>query len=105
MPGPGPILAAERDGARARFALQGEIDMTARFVADQALEALLEPLPEILEIDLTEVTFIDSTGVGLVLEAGDRARREGFGLRIVPGPRPVQRVFEVAGLVDVLPFV
>ena len=43
-------------------------------------------------------------GMGLVLEVHDRARSEGFKLRLLRGPDEVQRVFELAGVADVLPF-
>jgi hypothetical protein len=42
--------------------------------------------------------------MGLVLEVHDRARTEGFRLRLLRGPAEVQRVFELAGVADVLPF-
>jgi hypothetical protein len=42
--------------------------------------------------------------MGLVLEVHDRSRSEGFKLRLLRGPDEVQRVFELAGVADVLPF-
>jgi anti-anti-sigma factor len=84
--------------------LGGELDMSARFQAEQALDDLLAAPVEQLVVDLGEVTFVDSTGMGLVLEVHDRARSEGFRLRLLRGPDEVQRVFELAGVADVLPF-
>ena len=49
-------------------------------------------------------TFIDSTGVGVLLRVHEETERRGIELAIEPGPPEVQRVFEVAGLADVLPF-
>jgi anti-sigma B factor antagonist len=98
------VIAAEREGRRARLVLGGELDMTARFQAEQALDALLAEPVEQLVVDLGEVTFVDSTGMGFVLELHDRARREAFRLRLLRGPDEVQRVFELAGVADVLPF-
>jgi anti-anti-sigma factor len=102
---PDPVLAADRDGRRARLVLSGELDMGARFQAEQALDRLLEEPVEHLVVDLGEVTFLDSSGMGLILEVDERARQQGFNLRLLPARRPeVQRVFELAGLADVLPF-
>jgi anti-anti-sigma factor len=64
---------------------------------------LAEPVEQLV-VDLGEVTFVDSTGMGLVLEVHDRSRSEGFKLRLLRGPDEVQRVFELAGVADVLPF-
>jgi anti-anti-sigma factor len=99
-----PVIAADRDDRRARLVLGGELDMAARFQAEQALDPLLAEPVEQLVVDLGEVTFVDSTGMGLVLEVHDRSRSEGFKLRLLRGPDEVQRVFELAGVADVLPF-
>jgi anti-anti-sigma factor len=99
-----PVIAADRDDRKARLVLGGELDMDARFQAEQALDELLSAPLEQLVVDLGEVTFVDSTGMGLVLELNDRARSEGFRLRLLRGPDEVQRVFELAGVADVLPF-
>ena len=99
-----PVIAADRDDRKARLVLGGELDMSARFQAEQALDELLAQPVEQLVVDLGEVTFVDSTGMGLVLEVNDRARSEGFKLRLLRGPDEVQRVFELAGVADVLPF-
>jgi len=98
------VISAERDARKARLVLGGDLDMAARFQAEQALDELLSKPVEQLVIDLGEVTFLDSTGMGLVLEVHDRARTEGFKLRLLPGPEDVQRVFELAGVADLLPF-
>jgi anti-anti-sigma factor len=99
-----PVISAERDERKARLVLGGDLDMAARFQAEQALDNLLATPVEQLVVDLGEVTFLDSTGMGLVLEVHDRARAEGFTLRLLRGPDEVQRVFELAGVADVLPF-
>jgi anti-sigma B factor antagonist len=99
-----PVIAADRNDRKARLVLGGELDMAARFQAEQALDDLLSEPVEQLVVDLGEVTFVDSTGMGLVLEVNDRARSEGFRLRLLRGPAEVQRVFELAGVADVLPF-
>jgi anti-sigma B factor antagonist len=93
------------DGSRATVALRGEFDMAATFTVEPALERLLDlPQLEALTLDLAAVRFIDSTGVNVVLRVHDEAQRREIALAIEPGPPEVQRVFEVAGLADVLPF-
>jgi anti-sigma B factor antagonist len=98
------VISADRDARKARLVLGGDLDMATRFQAEQALDDLLATPLEQLVVDLGEVTFVDSTGMGLVLEVNDRARAEGFRLRLLRGPEEVQRVFELAGVADVLPF-
>ena len=40
------------------------------------------------------MSFIDSTGVGVLIRVNDEARGRGIELTIAPGPPEVQRVFE-----------
>jgi anti-sigma B factor antagonist len=84
-------------------ALEGELDFGTAFDVELRLEDAMRRA-ERLVIDLRPLTFIDSTGLGVIVEANQRARREGVALEILPGPRAVQQVFAVSGLLDALPF-
>jgi anti-sigma B factor antagonist len=93
------------EGERARAALAGDFDMAATFTVEPALErALEEPGVSALTLDLSKLKFIDSTGIGVLFRLEAEARSRGVALSIVPGPREVQRVFELAGLTEALPF-
>src|SRR5579883_915000 len=91
-------VTTEPDGAATRIVVSGELDIATvpelhrHVTADGA---------GVVALDLTAVTFIDSTGLRLLLEAhqtlGDR-------LRIVPSPA-CERLFEIAGVRDRLPLV
>ncbi len=48
---------------------------------------------------------MDSSGLRLLLRWDAEARRDGFSLQLVPGPAPVQRVFELTGMTERLPFI
>jgi anti-anti-sigma factor len=56
-------------------------------------------------IDLRGLTFIDSTGLQMMLQADSRCREKGVALVLVRGRGPVQRVFELSGLGQRLPIV
>jgi anti-anti-sigma regulatory factor len=49
--------------------------------------------PPLLLIDLTGLSFIDSTGLSVLLAAAERARRQGRRLIVVRPPLPALRVF------------
>ena len=57
-----------------------------------------------LVIDLRGLTFLDTSGIQLVVEAFRAARDQGFRLRLLRARAQVHRVFEIAGLDGVLPF-
>jgi anti-anti-sigma factor len=92
-------------GERATAQLAGDFDMAATFTVEPALERVIaEPGLSAMTLDLSDLEFIDSTGIGVLFRLEAEARSRGVALSIVPGPREVQRVFEVAGLTDALPF-
>jgi anti-anti-sigma factor len=82
----------------------GELDLSSVDQLDSTLRELREGGFDQIELDLSALSFIDSTGLRLVLAWDGAARRDGMRLRLVPGPPAVQRVFEVTGVVDRLPF-
>jgi anti-sigma B factor antagonist len=47
----------------------GELDMATRFALADAVRAAITLLPSRVAVDLAEVTFIDSSGIGALLEA------------------------------------
>ena len=100
-----PVEVSVED-RKATVALRGEFDMPATFTVEPALEGLVGRQDvEAITVDLSRLSFIDSTGVGVLIRLEEESRARGFDLRIVPGPREVQRVFELAGLGEALPFV
>jgi anti-anti-sigma factor len=56
-------------------------------------------------LDLNRLAFMGSTGVQAAIQLWARSHAENFQLMIVPGPRAVQRVFDVCHMTEVLPFV
>jgi anti-sigma B factor antagonist len=82
----------------------GEIDLATVDLIRAAVDQEWQPAEDIV-LDFRGVAFMDTSGLRYVLELNDRTSREGFALRVVRGPKAVQRVFEVAGLEPRLPFV
>jgi anti-anti-sigma factor len=98
-------ISVIRDGNHVTARLAGEFDMSATFVVEPTLErALAEPGVGALTVDLSQLSFIDSTGIGILLRLQPEAQARGIELSLVPAPGHVQRVFEVAGVAEELPF-
>lgn len=81
---------------------EGELDIAT--VGEVRTELEERSAGEGLVLDLRGLTFLDTSGIQLVVEAFRAARDEGFRLRLVRARASVQRVFEIAGLEAVLPF-
>lgn len=82
----------------------GELDVATVGQLQSQLEELIEGGFVRMVIDLRGVEFIDSTGLPALLSAHERARREDWQLAIVPGRHAVQRLFEMTGTIEQLPF-
>jgi anti-anti-sigma factor len=93
------------EGGKTRAAITGDFDMQATFAVEPALEQALDrPGMSALEIDLSRLRFVDSTGIGVLLRLDAEARERGVAVAILPAPPEVQRVFEMSGVLDALPF-
>ncbi len=80
----------------------GEIDLTTAPVLDARLKEATKPERPNVVIDLTAVTFLDSTALGALIRARKRCRSVGGDLRIVHAVPNVAAVFEVTGLTGLL---
>jgi anti-sigma B factor antagonist len=97
-------IRSERAGNDHVVALVGELDLTqADRVSDELLRVEASDARRIV-LDLSGLDFIDSTGVRLMIAADLRARANGNRLTLLRATMPVQRVFELTGLLDRLPF-
>jgi anti-sigma B factor antagonist len=101
------ILEVEvtENGAVTILALTGELDISGIGRVEEELRQVEEKSPGAVVLDLRGLTFMDSSGLRLVLEADMRARREARRFAIVPGPESVHRVFLIALLDKRLEFV
>jgi anti-anti-sigma factor len=86
-----------------RVAVVGDVDLaTAGTLRDGLLGILSTRRPGSIEINLAKVSFIDCTGLSVLVVTRQAALRAGCQLRIT-NPQPiVHRVLEVTGLLRVL---
>jgi anti-anti-sigma factor len=57
-----------------------------------------------ITLDLSKLTFMGSTGLRTVLLAKELCEQHGCEFLLIAGPRNIQRMFELTGLIDALPF-
>ncbi len=93
-------IAAERAWVR----LAGELDLATVPALDARLERLADGGEREIFVDLGELSFIDSSGLHLLVKWSRRAIEEGVAFSLGPGPPAVQRVFSLAGVEHLLPF-
>ena len=91
-----PVKDVRREGDTAVVALQGELDLYNAQAVRDALTAAVKEAQRVV-VDLGGVTFIDSTAMGLLIEARSQlAERSAFVLAS-PGVE-TRRALQVSGL-------
>jgi anti-anti-sigma factor len=94
----GQALRSPRVRPRVVLELHGDLDVAAATEVHKLMLARPLPVGGQLVLDLSAVTFIDSTGIRLILQAQEHALRHAAGLVVVRGPERVMRVLELVGL-------
>ena len=79
------------------LAVRGEIDTLTAPVFTAATEELLTAPGEVLVMDLTEVRFLASSGLAVLISAAHRAEERGVRLQLVVTNRAVRRPLEITG--------
>jgi anti-sigma B factor antagonist len=83
----------------------GELDALTAPTLEAQINELREAGFRRVVLDLRGLSFMDSTGLHLIFRCDEEARQDGFAFELISGTRAVQRVFEVAGFAERLPFV
>jgi anti-sigma B factor antagonist len=83
---------------RTVLSVAGEVDVANAGSLRERLEDLLTHSPRGLIVDLTPLTFIDSTGLGVLVGARNRAMEIGVPLALVCAQERVLKLFRITGL-------
>jgi anti-anti-sigma factor len=87
----------------ARVEVSGEVDIAVAPALSTALSTAAHDAEQVI-VDLSGVTFIDSTGLHVILTAQDEIHQSKGRLVLIPGPSQVQRLFEITGVASRLEF-
>jgi anti-anti-sigma factor len=89
------VTVGHPEQGRALVTLGGELDVSTAPTVETTLRQIEGQRVPLMILDLRGLTFLDSSGLRLILEADGRARRDDRRLVVVSGPPEVQRVFRV----------
>jgi anti-sigma B factor antagonist len=98
------IETGSRDGL-VHVTLRGELDLSSVNKVQEELRRVEADAPPVVVLDLSKLTFLDSTGLRCLVTADQRARDDGRRVVLVRGPDPVQRVFTITRLEERLEMV
>lgn len=96
-------ITRQRNGSDHRVAAVGELDLATVDLLQRTLSEIDDGATIVL--DLSGLSFIDSTGLRLVLDLNERYGGEADRLRVVAGSPAVERLLDIVGLRDQLPLI
>jgi anti-sigma B factor antagonist len=91
-------VTIEQRGGAVHLAMTGELDISTAPRLEDDLRRIEAERPELVVLDLANLSFMDSTGLRILITADARAREEGRRLAIVQGNEMVQRVMRLTRL-------
>ncbi|MFE9498799.1 STAS domain-containing protein [Streptomyces collinus] len=90
------VVTTTTDGIRV-LALSGEIDYHTGDILRQALQVSGTPRPRIVA-DMRQVTFMDSSGINILINAHNTLSEAGGWLRLAATSEPVMRTITLVGI-------
>ncbi len=93
-------LTTRREDDRVVLQAHGELDLGTVPAVDREVQELLAGGSRSIVLDLRPLTFIDSSGLNLLLRLDAQARSDGFAFAIIEGDGPVRRLLALTNLTD-----
>jgi anti-sigma B factor antagonist len=96
------VTSLDRTDDTVTVALHGEVDVAT---VDQVRVAFADAIagrPRAIEVDLRDLSFIDSTGLGALVFGFQRSREENIGFRLARPSPGVRQTLVLSGLLEVV---
>lgn len=91
-------VKSHEDGDRTVVSVSGELDLSTAPTLQGDLVALLQKGRNALVLDMSEVGFMDSTALGMLVTVHGMAKEAGGSLVLSGAQKQVRRVAEITGL-------
>jgi anti-sigma B factor antagonist len=99
---PFEVVTSKRGRQDVTLSLSGELDLGSAPKLRECLAELAHSGVINMEIDLTNLTFLDSTGISLLVTAYKKSTDSGGSFIVCNAPPQSMRVLEITGLIDLL---
>jgi anti-sigma B factor antagonist len=97
-------IRSKRDGETHTIGVRGEIDVAGAGRVERELLRAEATDAQAIVLDLSTLSFIDSTGVRMLVMAEARSRADSDRLQLRRPPESVLRVLRLTGIEDRMPF-
>jgi len=96
-------IKMEQAGQSSTLFLQGEVDAFTAAELKKALLPLAEQEKHVITLDLRNVSYMDSTGIGVLIAALKTGKQQGSEMRLTNVPQRIERLFRITGLHHLVP--
>jgi len=83
------------------LSVQGEIDVYTSPKVKESINSLIEQSVYNIVVNLEEVRYIDSTGLGVLIGALKRVRENNGNISLVCSNPQIKKIFQITGLVKI----
>jgi len=84
------------------FSLVGEVDISNAHYFRKQLETALAEVKQSITIDLAELNYIDSTGLGVIIGVYGSVKKEGYSVKVLNPRDNVKKLLVISGLDKIL---
>jgi anti-anti-sigma factor len=98
-------VQSELDDGTGRLTVIGELDLATAPQLQEKAQALVGRSAHEVIIDLRQMTFVDSSGLRLLIALSNRASAENWTLGLIRPAQQTFAVFEISGVDARLPFI
>lgn len=83
---------------KSRIVVSGEVDMSTSPALREQILAMINGASDGVSVDLSEVTYMDSSGVATLIEGLKASKREDVPFTLIAPSQPVMEVFQLTKL-------
>ena len=100
-----PVIRSEQHGNAAVVRIEGDIDMSGSPRLRETLREVIAMAPRRVVVDLSEVAYMDSSGLATMVEAMKNAGTRSIRFALLGMTPRVRAIFEIARLDQYFPIV
>lgn len=100
IPDSGLRVEPRREGPAAILSVRGDVDAASAHVLREAVLGAIDDGPDVVVVDLTQVGYIDSVGLGTLVVSLKRANEQQSRLRLVVTSPQIEKIFKITGLLS-----
>ena len=90
------------EGGVWEFTLVGEVDISNAHYFKKQLESALAEVRQNIEINLSDLSYIDSTGLGVIIGVYGTIKKDGLSIKILNPRDNIKKLLNISGLDKIL---